>query len=353
MMNAFGKILSHGTILVFLASINGCFVNSGSQGNGSPSASNSPTTATSAKSLAGSSSYTPYDAIAMVWARGDKTRQMVWTNSGGESGKLLTSSAASGQRPDWILCTQGVVNGLVAKGEKVKIIGSVYISSDAIRPVFRLPKKSLAGQRTLPIPRSSIEFGLNALLKREGVAADSIKIPKVEKPSFPTIASLLAKPATDKDALDFAILVEPFITNLVTAQPKAFTVGAGGIYEMHYSIVVRESDLQTRRPEYIKLLKELMEADKKIAAFKDDNAFYQEVSGRDKDGKPELFTKTLTYKREPAKLQLQVTQLRTLIKEELTYLTQKYPNDLKMPSNVDDLVDPSLLQEVAPDRVTP
>jgi ABC-type nitrate/sulfonate/bicarbonate transport system substrate-binding protein len=351
MTNKFGKLLSRTVIFVSLVGINGCFVNSGGQGN--TTTSETPAVSSSGKSLAGSSSYTPYDAISMVWARDDKTRQMVWTNSGGESGKLLTSNATTGQRPDWILATQGVVNGLAAKGEKVKIIGVVYNSSDAIRPVFRIPKKPLAGQRTLPIPRSSIEFGLNALLKREGVAADNIKIPKVEKPNFPTITSLLTKPATDKDALDFAILVEPFITNVMTAKPKEFVVGAGGIYDMHYSIVVRESDLKARRPEYIKLLKELLEADKKIAAFKDDNAFYQEVSGRDKDGKPELFTKTLTYKREPAKLQLQVTQLRKLMKEELTYLTQKYPGDLKMPDNIDDLVDPSLLKEVAPDRVTP
>jgi hypothetical protein len=342
-------------LTVFLSSLSGCFVNQGSQTIPSqqPTVSIPATVATEHKVLTGSSSYTPYDAIAMLWSRSGKNHSMVWTNSGGESGKLLVSKADTQQRPDWILSSQGVLAGLTAKGEKVVTIATVYTSDEAILPVFRKPKKPLTGLRTLPIPRTSIELALDRLLKREGVTIASVKIPKVEKPSFPTISTLLTKLATDKDALDFAILVEPFITNVMTKYPNDFEIGKGGLYNLHYNVMVRESDLKERRAEYVQLLRELLEADKKIAAFPDDSTFYREVWGREKDGKPDLFAKTLTYKRQPAKLQLNVTQLRKQLKEELTYLTQKYPNDLKMPENVDALVDPSLLKEVAPDRVIP
>jgi ABC-type nitrate/sulfonate/bicarbonate transport system substrate-binding protein len=336
-------------VAVSTTGLSGCFVNTYQQ----PNPNNSNPAANEPKVLTGSSSYTPYDAINMLWSRGGKNRSMVWTNSGGESGKLLVSKADTQQRPDWILSSQGVLAGLTAKGEKVVTIATVYTSDEAIRPVFRKPKKPLAGLRTLPIPRSSIELALDRLLKREGVAVASAKIPKVEKPSFPTISTLLTKPATDKDALDYAVLVEPFITNVMTKYPKNFEIGKGGLYNLHYSVMVRESDLKARRAKYVQLLQELLEADNKIAAFPDDATFYREVWGREKDGKPDLFAKTLTYKRQPAKLQLNVTQLRKQLKEELTYLTQKYPKDLKMPENVDALVDPSLLKEVAPDRVIP
>ena len=344
---------------VGLSTISGCFVQPGTQTNPPTS----PTTTSSSTpvaisppktGLSGSSSYTPYDAIGMLWSKKDKkNHSMIWTNSGGESGKLLVSKAAPDKRPDWILCTQGVVAGLASKGEEPVIIGSVFVSDQSILPIFRKPKKSLVGGRTLPIPRSSIEFALDRLVKREGVSLNSIKIPKVEKPSFPTITTLLTKPASEKDALDFAVLVEPFITNVMTKYPNQYEIGKGGLYKMHYSIVVRKSDLQARRPEFVKLLKELLEADKQIAAFPDDKSFYQQVWGREKDGKPELFPKTLTYQRSPAKLQLQVGTLRKQLKEEISYLTQKYPADLRMPANIDTLVDDSLLQEVAPDRVIP
>jgi ABC-type nitrate/sulfonate/bicarbonate transport system substrate-binding protein len=350
------RLISIVAVTISVGSLSSCFVSPENKTNPSqqPTPSNSATaTAGNKTGLAGSSSYTPYDAINMLWSRGGKNRSMVWTNSGGESGKLLVSKADTQQRPDWTLNSQGVLAGLAAKGEKVVTIATVYTSDEAIRPVFRKPKKPLTGLRTLPIPRSSIELALDRLLKREGVAVASAKIPKVEKPSFPTISTLLTKPATDKDALDYAILVEPFITNVMTKYPKDFEIGKGGLYNLHYSVMVRESDLKARRAEYVQLLRELLEADKKIAAFPDDATFYREVWGREKDGKPDLFAKTLTYKRQPAKLQLNITQLRKQLKEELTYLTQKYPNDLKMPENVDALVDPSLLKEVAPDRVIP
>jgi hypothetical protein len=344
-------------LTIFLGGLSGCFVSQDSKVTPTQQPTISVPAVESVKSnkesLTGSSSYTPYDAIQMLLSRNGKNRSVVWTNSGGESGKLLVSKADTQQRPDWILATQGVLAGLTSKGEKLVTIATVYESDEAILPVFHKPKKPLTGLRTLPIPRSSIEFALDRLIKREGATLDSVKIPKVEKPSFPTIATLLTKPSSDKDALDFAVLVEPFITNIMIKYPNDFEIGKGGLYNMHYSVIVRESDLKSRRADFVQLLRELLEADKKIAAFPDDATFYKEVWGREKDGKPDLFPKTLTYKRQPARLQLNVSKLKKQLKEELTYLTQKYPDDLKMPENIDSLVDPSLLQEVAPDRVIP
>lgn len=60
----------------------------------------------------------------------------------------------------------------------------------------------------------------------------------------------------------------------------------------------------------------------------------------------------ITYRREPARLQLQTGVLKQRLREELQYLTGKYPEQLRMPDNVDALVDSSLLEEVASDRVT-
>jgi ABC-type nitrate/sulfonate/bicarbonate transport system substrate-binding protein len=311
-----------------------------------------PTTSDStATALSSAISYTPYDALGMIWSQSAKEYRVNWTTSGGEAGKLLVSKGDVNQRPSWIFSSQGVASGLVAKGEKVVIIATIYTDSNTVLPVFRKPKKLLSGNRSLFIPRSSIEFAFDNLLKREGVKPSEINVPKVENVSFPTIASLLLKPAEDKDALDFGLLVEPFITNVVEKNPDKYEIGQGGLYELHYSVVVRTEDLKANRAKYVELLRQLLAADKKLAAFPDDDTFYKETWGREKDGKPELLPKTLTFKRSAAKLQLQPTRLRQLLKEELTYLTQKYPDQLKMPENVDALVDPSLLQEVASERV--
>ncbi len=347
------KLRQTATVVLFveLASLalSGCI---GQKPAPSPTTSSS-TTPTASSSLAGASSYTNFDAPMMLWSRQAPSHSVIWTNSGGEAGKLLVSKAETDKRPDFIFATQGVLSGLAARGEKVVIIATLYTSEDAILPVSRKPKKLVAGSRTLPIPRSSIEFALDKYLQREGVKREDVKIPKVEKVAFPTIATLLSKPASDPDALDFGILVEPFITNLVKQNPDQFEIGKGGLYQMHYSVLVRESDLKANRPKFVTLLKQLLEADQKIAAFPDDATFYKEAWGRQKDGQPELLPPSLTFKRQPARLQLQVGTLRNLLKEELGYLTQKYPEELKMPTDIDALVDPTLLQEVAPDRVMP
>jgi ABC-type nitrate/sulfonate/bicarbonate transport system substrate-binding protein len=303
--------------------------------------------------LRGASSYTPYDALSMLWSQGRDEHSIVWVNSGGDAGQLLTSSADPARRPDWILCTQGVVASLAAKGEKVVIIATTYISDDVILPIFRQPKKPLIGSRSLFIPRTSIELAFDRLLQREGVSRDQVKIPQVENTGFQTISSLLEKPAGEKDAIDFAVLVEPFITNLINGQPNQFEIGNGGLYEIHYSVVVRESDLKARRQQFVGLLRQLLEADNKLHSLYSDDEFYSEVWGRMKDNKPQYLPRMLTYKRGPARLQLQVGKLRGHLQDELQYLTSKYPNELRMPTDVDSLVDPSLLQEIAPDRVNP
>lgn len=342
------------TATLLLAGVFGC--ENKPQPNATTPATTTPVTATTqptTDSLSAAVSYTPYDAVGMLWGRSGKGNNVVWTTSGGEAGKLLVSKGDKNKRPDWAFTSQGVASSLAARGEKVVIIATVYTDDSAILPVFRKPKKPLAGTQSLFIPRSSIEFAFDNLLKREGVNREDVKVPKVENISFPTIASLLTKPSTDKDALDFGILVEPFITNVVQKNPDQYEIGKGGLYDLHYSVVVREEDLKANRPKYVALLRQLLEEDKKIAAFPDDATFYKEVWGRQKDGQPELLPKTLTYKRSAAKVQLQVSKLRTLIRDELTYLTKKYPDQLKMPENIDAIVDPSLLQEVAPDRVIP
>jgi hypothetical protein len=306
---------------------------------------------TSTHPLRGCSGYTPYDAFTMLWARGSDDRTMVWVNSGSDAGRLLTSRAEEDKRPDFAVCTQGVVAGLAARGEDIVIIASVYVSDSAIRPVFRKPKSQLVGLRSLFIPKSSIEFAFENLLTREGATRSDIRIPKVEKTDFTTITSLLRKPVGENDALDFAILVEPFISNLMTEQPGAFEIGPGGIYEMHYSVCVRRADLIARRADFVRLLSEFNEVDKEIQAINTDSEFLEKVWGRMKDGKPETLPALMTFSRAPLRLQLQTGTLRQRLQNELAFLVSRYPNDLRMPVNVDQLVDPSLLREISPSSV--
>ncbi|HEX7705616.1 MAG TPA: hypothetical protein VF701_04065 [Thermoanaerobaculia bacterium] len=307
-------------------------------------------TSAPAPSLRGASSYTPYDATAMMWARSDSRRQMLWVNSGADAGKLLESSANPAQRPDWILCSQGVVAALAARGESPVIIATVHRSPDSLLPLFRKPVKPIKGSRTLIIPRSSIDFAFSNLMKREGVSRMDVQIPQVEKADFSLISSLLGKPAGDPNALDFAILVEPFITNVMTESPGAFDVGKGGVYDLHYSVVVRREDLQSRRADFVKLLRELLAANLRLQGMPD-VLYFEELWGRQKGGRPEVLPRLFTYHRDPAGMGLDAAALRGALRDELQYLTSTYPQDLRMPDNVDALVDETLFREVAPDRL--
>lgn len=304
--------------------------------------------------LRGASSYTPYDAVAMLWARDGDEREMLWTSSGGESGRLLVSKASSRNRPDWVLCTQGVVAGLVSRGEDVTIISTVYISADAILPVFRSEIENLRGTRSLYISRSSIEFAFDRLLDREGVSREDVDVPAVETVGFSTIANLLKKPSSDAGALDFAVLVDPFITNIIEEQPEGFRVGEGGLYNMHYSIVVRSEDLKNNRGRFVELIRQLVIASEQLESLVGLREFYEDVWGRtNAQGVPELLPEMITYKMEPARLTLEVESLRDSLSEEIDYLMEKYPGELKSPDNIEAIVDPSLLLEVAPERVFP
>lgn len=301
--------------------------------------------------LRGASSYTPYDAFSMLWAREAKDRSMVWVSSGSDAGRLLVSRAEPERRPDWAFCSQGVVAGLAAKGEQVVIIGTTYVSDDVVLPVFRTPRKPLEGARSLFIARSSIELAFDRLLEREGVSRESIRMPTVETVGFTTIQSLLAKPVEAPDALDFAVLVDPFVTNLIGEQPQRYEIGEGGLYELHYSIVARKEDLERRRGDFVELLRQFKQVDSQLAEIDGEAEFRSRVWGRKKDGQPEYFPEMRTYNRRPARLELRATALRGRLREELEYLTSKYPQQLEMPEDVDALVDASLLEEVAPGRV--
>jgi len=305
-----------------------------------------------AKQLRGASSYTPYDAFSMMWCRGHDDRTMAWVSSGGEAGRLLVSTAAPSARPDWVLCTQGVVAGLAARGENVVIIASTYSSDQVLRPVFRIPKMIGRGSKSLFIPRTSIEFAFDRLLQREGIERALVSVPSVEKVGFTTIASLLAKPASEPDALDFAILVDPFITNLMSEYPGSYEIGAGGLYQLDYCLVVRREDLQTRRKDFVRLLQEFVDVDERLSKLKNDPKEFQAmVWGRSKDGQPEYLPDMITYDPSPAVLQLDGKGLRARLEAELKYLTEKYPDQLEMPTNIAGLVDTTLLTEVSPSVV--
>jgi len=302
-------------------------------------------------SLRGSSGYTPYDWCSLRWAQ--TGGEMVWVNSGADAVRLLVSKADPSRRPDWIFCSQGAVAGQAARGERLVVLATLYVSADAVRPVFRKPRTPLAGARSLFIPRSSIEVAFDRLLLREGIAANDIKLPRVESPSFNTIVALLTKPVTDADAIDFGVLVEPFISNLVNSQPGAFEIGAGGIYELSYCLVAREEDVRNRRADYVSLLQKFARISEQVEAWSSDDQFYTETWGRKRDETPERLPRLVTFDRAPARLQLDASKVRRLIREEISHLVMKYPADLRLPDNIDTLIDESLLREAASSRVTP
>lgn len=316
-----------------------------------PSGDSRTTAPATAIPLRGASGYTPYDWCSLLWAQSGG--EMVWVNSGAEAGKLLVSKADPAHRPDWAFCSQGVVAGLSARGEEPVIIATLYISGDAVRPVLRKPRTPLRGSRSLFIPRSSIEVAFDRFLAREGVNVADVSIPRVENPTFTTIVSLLGKPASASDSIDFGILVEPFISNLFAEHPNDYELGAGGLYELCYSLVVRRDDLEKRRNEFVSLLKQFDALSKKVEAYTAEVDFYANVWGRKKNGTPETLPRLVSFDYRPARLLLQPERLRGLLREELSVLVKKYPNELRMPKNVSLLVDESLLKEVVPARVTP
>jgi hypothetical protein len=300
--------------------------------------------------LKGATSYTPYDALAMFWCREGKERKIIWTGSGGESGKLLVSKAKSSDRPDWVLCTQGVVAGLAAKGEKITIIASVYQSDKTILPVYRKGLSDFRGTRSLFIPRSSNEFAFDKFLSSKNISRSDLKIPTVENVNFNTIVSLLKK--DDKDAIDFGVLVDPFITNIMGEKAGQFEIGEGGLYDMDYCVVVRENDLIQNPESFVRLMKQLLAAEARFQLAYKQGTLNNELWGRLKDGKPDLLPKLITYSPTPSQIHLNVKQLKDKMKAEIEYLVNHYPRDLQKPENgVDAIISPNALLKVAPERV--
>lgn len=302
--------------------------------------------------IGGAASYTPFDVHAMFWSRGSTLNKMVWTASGAESGRLLVSQAPQARRPDFALCTQGVVAGLVARGEKVVVLGSVCITDQALRPVWRKAASPTGKLRSLFIPRSSIELAFDRLLQREGMTRADVAIPAVERVGFSTLVSLLAKPASDNNAIDFAVLVEPFISNVLAEHAADYRLGPGGLYEMHYCVVVRQEDLLSNRPRFESLMRQLVAADDGLQQLIWQGTLLQNSWGRLKDGQPELLPALATFDPHAMRLTLQPSRLKVLLKEEIDYLVAKYPGELKAPNSIDALVDASVLEGIDPTRVT-
>jgi ABC-type nitrate/sulfonate/bicarbonate transport system substrate-binding protein len=310
-----------------------------------------PATPAAAPGLRGTSGYTPYDSFSMLWARRGADHPIAWVNSGADAGRLLVSKAEPANRPSWAFCTQGVVAGLAARGEDVVIIATTYSSEDALRPVFRVPRRAMSGARSLFIPRSSIELAFDRLLEREHVSRADVIVPTVEKTDFATIVSLLTKPVEDSGSIDFAVLVEPFISNVMNEHPGKYELGQGGLYRMYYCVVARRDDVAAHRDRYVALLREFLAVDGELSRIKSDEEFREKVWGREKNGAPERLPALATFKREPLRLALDAPAVRARLEDELSYLTTKYPADLKRPADERRLVDPGLLKEVAPDRV--
>lgn len=304
----------------------------------------------SSQSTRGASAYTPYDALAMLWKRQAPDRVIVWTAATAEAAGLLTSNAPFSKRPDWILCTQSVVAGLATTGKRVSVIATVYTTDNAMYPVFKLPKRPIAGSKSLYTKRSGLELGFTRFLEEAHVPFEDVQIPTVEKIGIPTIVSLLEKPRSEKDALDFAILIEPYITNLLKAHPKDYLLGDPVPYHTFYNLVVRQDDAREHRPELLALVREFLKAESTLAQIPPDR-YRSEVWGRMKDGKPELLPELLTFKRTPMRLEIKDKDLRHAIDEDMLTFTHKYPNQMTMPINKDALVDPSFLSEIIPVRV--
>lgn len=299
--------------------------------------------------LRGVSTRTPLDAIVSAWSREAPGRSITWVSSPAQASQFLAVRNPLNGRPNWAVCSQGAVAYLLGQGMDLTILATTYTSDQALRPIWRKERRPRAGGRTLFVPASSIELALVRFLQRESIPLSDLHIMNADGQSLASIAGGLAKNVADETAIDFAVLPDPYLTDLLRDHPATYEVGGGGLYELHYSIVARRSDVAQNTAAFEGLLRELLATDQKLELATAAEFDILALPGSSAPG--ERFPRWITFARQSVKLQLRPSSLRTHIVEELSYLVTAYPNQFRMPANLSFAINAELLQRVAPERV--
>jgi hypothetical protein len=290
--------------------------------------------------------YSAFDATALAARQGRGASQLV--SSPSEAGRLLRDwSVDKPDRVDWILCTQGVAAYLIGTGTPIRVIATVYASNRTVLPVWREGNPPTAGQRTLFVPASSIELALSRFLAREQIPLSGLHIVTSQGQSLHSIADALRADVRSNDAIDFGVLTEPYLTELVHDGTRRFHLGTGGLYDMRYCVVASQQALSRSPRQFEELLRELVKADERLATAQSDDQFYALVE----DGGPQL-GRPITFDRTALRVELSPSVVSGLIRDELNYLVAAYPTRFVEPPDLASVVDPSPLTIVAPERVT-
>jgi hypothetical protein len=219
-----------------------------------------------------------------------------------------------------------------------------------ILPVMR--KNALRGRhrRTAYIPQSSFELALDRFLLRSQIDPSDVTILRSTSENLTTIADRLQKDPADPTAIDCAMLSDPQITLLMGGRPAQFRLGSGGLYEFHYCVVVRREYLGRYRSQYVRLLADLIHAEE-LLRQSDQRAFDRLLESRAIEVKSDSPRQLVTFRRDLLRIELRRQRILDVLNEEVAYLISKYPTDFKLISQLSETVDPSLLNEVAPERV--
>jgi len=290
--------------------------------------------------LRGASTLSPYDALVLS-TFGRSSPEVMWIDSPGHAAELLSSDPRTTGRVDWITCGQGVVAYLLGKGIDVVVLATVYASDSTFLPVWRTGHPPAPGERTLFVPASTVEFLLRRFLARSDIPLSELRINNRHGQSLGAIERALLEPASSTDAIDFAVLPDPFLSDVLTKMPQSYVSGPPGLYDFYYCLVTRRQRLRGREKSFLDLVNRLAAADTLLRA-----------RGVDPKLQPFVFRPSARFfVIDNAQLQLRPVQLAAAISDELSYLVEAYPSQFRSVPRVSDAIDPSYLAREAPQRV--
>jgi hypothetical protein len=165
------------------------------------------------------------------------------------------------------------------------------------------------------------------------------------------VADALRKRVDDPEAIDFAIVADPFLTRLIEEMPAEFEIGASGLYELHYSVVAHRGDVDRDPAGFSRLLKELLDAERSLATKRTAEELYAVKWVGQSGAAFGRLPRMLSFRREALGIQLQPARLRMLLDDEIDYLVLAYPTRFKKVTDLDRAVTSHLLRQIAPDRV--
>lgn len=299
--------------------------------------------------LTGAAAPSATDAHAILMSRTMSPGKVYWVSTESQAADMLRGRLAPSV--DWALCSQGVVAYLLAVGVDVTFVAVTYTSEQALQAVWHRGRPPKVGDRTMYVPGSTIEFGLWRFLSKNSIPLAGLRIMNRRGVRLADIVAALERPPEHVDAIDFAVLPEPYLTSLESTRPGAYQFDGGGFYEMQYGVVAKGTSLRASSGSFTDLIQQFALADRTLRALDTDDEFYALLAAQ--WGRPARhLPKTHTFNRTALQLSLRPSRLRALIQAEIDYLVAAYPSVFRGPLNADQAVTPSILLGVLPAAVS-